>query len=58
MKKAELVALLLDIYSVEDGNNYNTGSRLTMKPLAGPMPRRKKAASPPPRTRKAAAPAA
>jgi hypothetical protein len=49
---------LLDLYSIEDGNNYNTGSRLTMKPLAGPMPRRKKPASPPSRSRKATAPAA
>ena len=55
MKKAELVALLLDIYSAEDGLNFNTGNRLTMKPMAGPMPRRKKSASPPPRSRKAAA---
>ena len=48
---------LLDLYSIEDGNNYNTGNRLIMKPLAGPMPRRKKSASPPSRSKKAAAPA-
>jgi hypothetical protein len=58
MKKAELVALLLDIYSVEDGNNFNTGTRLTMKPLAGPLPRKKKPASSRPRSRKTSAPAA
>ncbi len=31
---AELVARLLDRFSAEDGLNYNTGNRLTMKPMA------------------------
>ena len=30
---------ILDWYSIEDGNCCNTGTRLTMKPLAGPRPR-------------------
>ena len=46
MKKAELIAMLLDFYSVEDGNYCNTGNRLTMKPLAGPLPRRRKPVTP------------
>ena len=58
MKNSKLVAKLLRIYSAEDGLNYNTGSRLTMKPMAGPMPRRKKSASPTSRSKKAAAPGA
>ena len=48
---------LLDFYSIEDGNNFNTGTRLTMKPLAGPPPRRKKPSAGAPRTKKTAAPA-
>jgi hypothetical protein len=32
------------------GLNYNTGYRLAMKPMAGPLPRRKKSAAPPPRS--------
>lgn len=58
MKKAELVALLLEQFSGEDGLNCNTGSRLTMRPMAGPMPRRKQHAPSPRRTAKPAARAA
>jgi hypothetical protein len=49
---------LLDLYSIEDGNSYNTGSRLTMKPLAGPMPRAAKSKAAPKRRKKRSVPAA
>jgi len=38
MNQEKLVALLLEQFSGEEGLNCNTGSRLTMKPLA-PLPR-------------------
>ena len=55
MNNTKLVAKLLRIYSAEDGLNYNTGNRLTMKPMAGPLPRRKKPAPSPRRSKKASA---
>lgn len=45
MTKEARIARLLEQFSAEDGLNYITGTRLTMKPLAGPMPRHGKPAT-------------
>ena len=52
MNQKQLVALLLKQFAGEEGLNCNTGSRLTMKPLAA-LPRFAKGkAAPRPKARK------
>jgi hypothetical protein len=47
MNKDTRIARLLEQFSAENGLNYITGSRLTMKPLAGPLPNAAKPSAPP-----------